>query len=288
MHGLISFEKKRSCTDIADDLGVSVSTVFRWLPLIDRVRPSSLPRVLSIDEFRGNTEYGKFQCILTDPVNKKILDILPTRHESRIYDYLRSFPNRNDVGFFVMDMNREYLRIAQALFPNAKIIIDRFHVSRYCTWAFENVRKRVQASLPADVRKYFKRSRKLLLARMHSLSDVNKAAVERMLVASSDLRNAYLLKEKFYDFMDSHDSSQAASRLLVFKMFAAAAALPEFDPCLKMLNNWYSFILNSFDFRFSNGFTEGVNNTIKVIKRIAYGFKSFRNFRSRIFAVLNS
>ena len=112
--------------------------------LLEFGKPAMLPKVLSIDEFRGNTEYGKFQCILTDPVHRKIVDVLPTRYHAQIYDYLRAFPNRNQVQYFVMDMNREYLDIAKKLLPNAKIVIDRFHVVRYCTWALENVRKRVQ------------------------------------------------------------------------------------------------------------------------------------------------
>ena len=279
--------KKQSRKEIASTLGVSESSVGRWMNLLEFGKPALLPRVLSIDEFRGNTEYGKFQCILTDPVHKRIVDVLPTRYHTQIYDYLRAFPNRNQVQYFVMDMNREYLDIAKKLLPNAKIVIDRFHVVRYCTWALENVRKRVQMKLLPEQRKYFKRSRKLLLAHMHDLSAENKAAVERMLIMSRDLREAYLLKEKFYDFMDSSDSSQAKERLRIFRAYAFVTELPEFASCLTMLNNWEPYILNAFDCPYSNGFTEGVNNKIKVLKRIAFGYRSFHNFRTRILCTTN-
>ncbi len=109
----------------------------RWLQFASSHKPNRLPTVLSIDEFRGNTEFGKFQCILTSPTEKRILDVLPTRYSANICEYLRSFSNRKQVQYFIMDMNKEYLRIAKALLPNAKIIIDRFHVMRYCTWALE-------------------------------------------------------------------------------------------------------------------------------------------------------
>ncbi|MBQ1772031.1 MAG: transposase, partial [Clostridia bacterium] len=46
-------------------------------------------------------------------------------------------------------------------------------------------------------------------------------------------------------------------------------------------------ILNAFRCRYSNGFTEGCNNTIKVIKRTGYGYRNFENFRSRILMILN-
>ena len=126
-----------------------------------------------------------------------------------------------------------------------------------------------------------------MLAHMRDLSDENKAAVERMLLASRDLREAYLLKEKFYDFMDSSNSFQAKERLRAFRAHAFVADLPEFQACMTMLKNWEPYILNAFDCPYSNGFTEGVNNKIKVLKRIAFGYRSFKNFRTRILCTIN-
>lgn len=282
------FSLKIGRKDIAAMMHVSPSTVDRWLRLVEYGKPARLPQVLSIDEFRGNTEYGKFQCILTDPLKKRVLDVLPTYKEEDIYRYLSTFSNRSDVRYFVTDMKKEYAALAKRLFPNAAIVIDRFHVVRYCTWALENVRKRVQKKLLPEQRKYFKRSRKLLLAHMQSLKPESKAAVERMLLFDRDLREAYLLKEKFYEFMASSNSNEARQRLRAFRAFAYIADIPEFESCLTMLQNWQDYILNAFDCPYSNGFTEGCNNSIKVLKRIAYGYRSFHNFRRRILITLNA
>ena len=280
--GMNRLALKQSRKEVACTLHVSPSTVGRWLQLIDFGKPKSLPSVLSIDEFRGNTEYGKFQCILTAPKERRVLDILPTYRESDLYQYLRTFPDRRQVQYFVSDMRKEYISLARHLFHDASIVIDRFHVARYCTWAFENVRKRVQAKLSADQRKYFKRSRTLLLAKMHHLSAESKAAVERMLLFDRDLREAYLLKECFYQFMASQSSAEAKQRLHEFRLHAGVADIPEFTACLTMLRNWEPYILNAFDCPYTNGFTEGCNNTIKVLKRIAFGYRNFQNFRTRI------
>lgn len=51
---------------------------------------------------------------------------------------------------------------------------------------------------------------------------------------------------------------------------------------MRVLRNWSKYILNSFDCGYTNGFTEGCNNKIKVIKRIAFGYRSFHNLRQRI------
>lgn len=279
---------KISRKELAAMMHVSPSTIGRWLQLVEFGKPSRLPGVLSIDEFRGNTEYGKFQCILTDPLHKRVLDVLPTFKEEEIYRYLSSFSNRNDVRYFVTDMKKEYVSLAKRLFPSATIVIDRFHVVRYCTWALENVRKRVQKNLLPEQRRYFKRSRKLLLAHMDRLSPESMDAVNRMLTFDRDLREAYLLKEKFYRFMASENSQQARLRLREFRTFAFVADIPEFQSCLTMLQNWQDYILNAFDCPYSNAFTEGCNNSVKVLKRIAYGYRNFHNFRRRILITLNA
>ena len=83
--------------------------------------------MLSIDEFKGNAGGEKFQAILTDAKNHKLVDILPSRTQATLVDYIHSFKNRNDVRYFVMDMNTVYRDIARNYFPNATIVIDKFH-----------------------------------------------------------------------------------------------------------------------------------------------------------------
>jgi transposase len=281
-------QEKVSRKDLSKEFNVSESTVCRWMNLIECGKPNDLPKVVSIDEFKGNVGGEKFQCILTAPTEKRVLDILPDCKERHIYEYLQRFKNRDQVQFFVSDMRKEYIAMAKHLFPKAKIVIDKFHVVRYCTWAVENVRKRVQKGLHPDERKYFKRSRTLLLLRKDKLKDNGKEAVIRMLRFHKDLANAYLLKEKFYAFMTSENSLAARERLHAFILFASAANLPEFEPLLSVLRNWTQYILNAFDCEYTNGFTEGCNNKIKVLKRIAFGYRSFTNLRQRILLSFNT
>ena len=231
---------------------------------------------------KGNAGSEKFQAILTDPKNHKIFDILPSRTQYKLKDYLLEFQNRKDVRYFIMDMNYVYRDIAETYFPNANIVIDRFHVVRYITWALENVRKRIQKDMHPSKHKYFKRSRRILLSHYWKLNDESKQALEVMLMQSNDLAVAYYLKEQFYDFMESKNRDEAYRKLRKFILSAQASELEEFNATLTMLSNWAKYILNAFDCPYSNGFTEGTNNKIKVIKRNAYGYRNFENFRNRI------
>ena len=277
---------RQSVRSVASLLGISDSFIFRRLKDISYPKPSQLPEVLSIDEFRGNAGGQKFQAILTDAKNHKLFDILPTRSQTDLMLYLQSFPNKKQVKYFVTDMNAVYKDLAREYFPNATIVIDKFHVVRYVTWALENVRKRIQKELHPSKRKYFKRSRKLLLTHKNKLKGESLDALELMLLQSSDLAVAYHLKELFYDFMNSKNRDEAAHKLKFFILATQTSNLKEFNACLTMLGNWSKYILNAFDCKYTNGYTEGTNNAIKVIKRNAFGYRNFDNFRNRIFLSL--
>lgn len=283
VHLLRSRQDVRSAAAL---LGISPSSLFRRLRDIRYPKPSRLPPVLSIDEFRGNAGGQKFQAILTDPKSHKIFDILPSRSQVSLMQYFNGFPNKKEVRYFVTDMNPIYRDLAKKYFPKAEIVIDKFHVVRYVTWALENVRKRIQKQLHPSKRKYFKRSRKLLLTHKDKLSQEGLEALEVMLIHSQDLAAAYHLKELFYHFMASGSKAEAIPRLRTFILSAQASQLPEFTPCLTMLANWSKYILNAFDCSYTNGYTEGTNNAIKVIKRNAFGYRNFENFRNRIFLSL--
>ena len=275
-----------SVRNAATFLGISDSTIFRRLKDVRYPKPDRLPAVLSIDEFRGNSGGQKFHAILTDAHNHELFDILPSRSQTDLMLYLNTFKNKKEVRYLVTDMNRVYKDLAVQYFPNATIVIDKFHVVRYATWALENVRKRVQKQMLPSKRKYFKRSRCLLLSHKENLNEESLLALEVMLSQSNDLAVAYHLKELFFDFMKSPDKAEASHRLKFFILAAEAGNLPEFNACLTMLRNWSKYILNAFDCPYTNGYTEGTNNAIKVIKRNAFGYRNFRNFRNRIFLAL--
>ena len=278
---------RQNVRSVAATVGISVSSLFRRMNDVRYPKPKKLPRVLSIDEFKGNAGGQKFQAILTDAENHRLFDILPNRSMVYIMQYLQEFKNKNDVKYVVMDMNQVYRDLMHSYFPNATIVIDKFYVVRYVTWALENVRKRIQKQLHPDKRKYFKRSRRILLSHQNKLSEENLTALEVMLQQSPDLATAYHLKELFYKVMESKSRTEATRKLQFFILAAQSSQLPEFKACLTMLGNWSKYILNAFDCSYTNGYTEGTNNAIKVIKRNAFGYRNFDNFRNRIFLSLS-
>ena len=197
----ILYELFDVCTkkEIAKRYQVSTATVSRVLKMVS-FEKAKLPKVLCIDEFKGNAETGKYQCILVDGKHHKVIDILKDRTFAYLQSYFSSYTRqeRKRVEYFVCDLWSPYAEIARSIFPNAKLIAARYHFVRQVYWAVEGIRKEKQKSMPKEQRKYFKRSKKLLLAPYESLKEEDKQAVDLMLWYHEDLRKAHDLKERFY------------------------------------------------------------------------------------------
>lgn len=283
------FHKTTSISSIAQQTNVSTSTVNRILDTVSFAKPS-LPRALSIDEFKGNASTGKYQCILVNPIKHQVLDILPDRSQSHLIDYFKTIPRseRLKLEFFVCDMWQPYIDLAKMYFPNAKIVIDKYHFIRQTGWAIEGVRKRIQHTMPASLRKYYKRSRKLILTRYQKLEGEAKQACDIMLLYNDDLRKAHFLKERFYEICQNPKYSEQRTDFWSWIREAESSGIPEFEKCARTYRHWSKEILNAFKYsHITNGPTEGFNNKIKVLKRSSYGIRNFEHFRTRILMVTN-
>lgn len=276
----------RSFTSVAREVDLSVSTVIRVFDCVNYGKPKRLPEAVSIDEFRGNTGGEKYQCLLTDPAHHRILDIIPTRYSYQLTKYFSPL-DRSETKHFVSDMWSTYADIAKTYFKDAAYIIDKYHYIRQVFWAFEAIRKEEQKKFSKTRRIYFKRSRILLNKRYQFLTPEQKQQVDLMLYASSRLLAAYSLKEQFLKILDSKDSASARTALSHWIITAQNSGLARFADCGNTMMRWSVGILNSFDCPYTNGFTEGANNKIKVLKRNAYGYRNFRRFRNRILHIFN-
>lgn len=272
-----------SLKSVAKASNVSVTTVCRILDSIHYSCPP-LKETVSIDEFKGNARTGKYQCILVNPEDHSIMDILPDRTQSHLASYFREIDRaqRLRVKYFVCDMWQPYVDLAHTFFPNAKVCIDKYHFIRQVTWAMEKVRKRLQKTMTITMRKYYKRSHKLLLTRYHKLKEENKKACDLMLLYNDDLRLAHWLKEKFYEICQDIRYSQQRRDFHDWIKIAESSGLKEFEKCADTYRRWSKEILNAFKYGITNGTTEGFNNKIKVLKRTSYGIQNFERFRTRI------
>jgi len=280
---LTKLKSKSSMKDIAYDCSISPNIVKRAFNLFPQTKNYTLPEVLGIDEFKGNTGGEKYNLILTNLQDNKIHDILPTRKKSDIISYFKSFSlkQREKVKVFVMDMWNDYSSVSW-LFPNAKVVVDKYHFVRQVYFALDRVRKRVQNKFPSDKRLHFKHNKQILWKEYSKLSLNNQIVLRNMLDQNEDLYTVWNLKEWFISINKETDIDKIERELHNWIVQAEESNIFELKDVITAFRNWFSYIVNSFRYKYTNGFTEGMNNNIKVLKRIAYGYRNFDNFRKRI------
>lgn len=266
----------------------SASTVMRKSKFLSYGKPS-LPETFGIDEFKGNAG-ARFQCIITDVVRMKTLDILKNRKTEDLVEYFMEYPleERSKVKFVVMDMCSLFRSVIKMCFPNAQIIVDKFHFVRQVLTSLDEIRKQEQRNFGQDKRKYFKKSRSVLAKNYSDLSPDERLQLHAMLNQSRVLRQAYALKEFLLRALKHPDPEQRKMRLYRWEQYVCRVNIPRFKTLMGTLRNWRKGILLALETNYTNGYTEGCNNRAKVLKRISYGLRHFDRFRNRLLFIANA
>ena len=278
--------KASTFKEAAEVLGTSPTTVMRRFKELVKTLPKGvlLPKAIAIDEYKADTDSDKYQLIIADADTHQPIDILPNRKKETISQYLSQYGA--NVEIVVMDMNPSFKAAVKKSLNRPVIVADRFHYCRYIHWAVDEVRRKVQKEWHNYDRKKGKKMRFVLHKDSSKLSVKEKWYLDRYTTLSSELKEAYELKELYKkwqnDSKTEKDLSVVKAGLLTFYRKVEETQNPAFLKAIKTLKNWQVEILNSYVFGYSNGFLEGINNTSKVIKRNAYGFRKYEHFKAKI------
>ena len=275
--------EKGSFTEMTKRSDVSVSTVIRYCSKLAIPKPAQLPTVLGIDEYKGNAEGQMYQVIITDLRNHSVVDILPKRETRALIQYFKTFSKeaREQVKYIVMDMCPLFKLVMQTMFSHAHIVADRYHVCRLVDWALERVRKREQKQIVTHSR-MLKYNRRVLMKNPDTLTENERVKLLEILRISDDLRRAYGLRLGFRKIFKTYSIPNIERHIQLWLKIVESSHLPEFSNFKTSFISWFPQIVNAFVLPYSNGFTEGCNNNIKVLKRISYGLRHFERFRVRI------
>lgn len=241
------------------------------------------PESFGLDEFaykKGKKDYG---VIIAS--HEKIWHILPSRKEERLREFFSNIKRsiREKVLRVSMDMWATFINLVEEFFPNAAIILDRFHVMKQLNKAVDKIRKSAQRFLSKEERKELKGSRWIILKNKDKLSEDEILLLKRAFSYSEMLHKAYLRKEDFRRIFEKNTDKEKA-RLQLDEWIEKAQKIKHrsMTTFLKTLDNRKEYILNYFDYRESNGFMEGIMNKVKTIKRQHYGFTNFMHLKHKL------
>lgn len=288
--------KKRSEKDIALDNNVSSNTVERIMDSYyetQKLYKHYIPEVLSFDEFKSvKSADGAMSFHMCDGITGHTIDIVEDRRLDNLIKYFSyyDYKARSKVKFIIIDMYSPYISLIKKMFPNAKIIIDKFHLTQLISRSLNKTRINAMKNNKKDYKK-FKKYWRLLLKSSEDLdnSKWKKWTGFKNLMTQADVVNYLInsnniLKQTYYAYQDilfalKHKDYKLLSSTLNTKYNNISSYM---ETSIETLIEFLPFIKNTFQTSYHNGFIEGNNNFIKVIKRIAFGFRSFVRFKARI------
>ena len=290
--------QKQSEKDIAKRLDISVSKIDRKLNEISShkvLRHETLPTSMNWDEFKATKDTkGKMAFIITNNESGNIFDIKDSRKTYDLEKYFKRYSRkeRDKVKHISIDFYSGYISLAEKLFKNADISIDRFHIIIQVYNALNNARIKLCYKNNPNYKK-LKDYWKLIVKNERDLSDEKKYSkhfkkdisqkeiVQYLINTDKTLEATYECYQGIINSLNDKDFNKFKS-IITHENKNISDKMKQ---ALKLFNKNIKYIENSFKYDINNGIIEGTNNLIKCLKRIAFGYRKYDHFIARIFLI---
>jgi len=290
----------RTVSEVAGELACdwhtvndAVTTYGKALLEADRKRLNNTTAI-GLDETSfvrsGSANRTGYATTVADVENHQIIDILPSRNFVDVAGWLNKQPRawKERVRFGALDMSPTYAAVYSVILPKAAQVVDPFHLIALANRCLDAVRRRVQSE---QLGHRGRRDDPLYKARRALLIGEEKLSAEattrlRSLLELGDpgaeVAIAYRVKERLRDFYRASNADEGRQLLEELQGHCLKRAMPpEVQKLGRTIRDWFAKICNYHLAKMSNGPTEALNNLIKRIKRIGFGFRNFENYRIR-------
>jgi len=234
---------------------------------------------LGIDEISLRKGKQDFVLILTNLDTGDVVDVLEKRTQDKLRARLEQLTQqeRSQIAEVAIDMWEPYSNVCEELLPNADITVDRFHVAKAVNEELKKLKNHEKRQHPEVIRG----AHYPLLKNHEDLTDTQQERLDQVYETCPTLRMAHRLKECLRHIFEYRSTKEKAiQRLQKWSRIAEKEHL--FPKFRKTLSSWMDKIANYFHQRTTSGMVEGINNKVKLIKRRAFGFRNFQNFRLRV------
>ncbi len=283
--------RKQSYTEVAAIVNTSPKTVERIVlataaKIADVPQRYKLVRRLGIDEQSHKKGKKDFFCILTDLDRGIIVDILPNRKKTTLVTHFKALGTEfcSQITDVSCDYWDAYIETSKVCFPQANIILDRFHVTKLLNIPLDSFRKSLRKNNPNNSN--YKQLKWILYKQYHTLSDKQLDILDAAFLDSPLLKAMYFHREQFHHILDNSSSVDEAIVSInswVEKVQNLGTEL--FNSFIKTLISIKKYVANYVKNYLSNAVTEGLNNLIRSIRRTAFGMSNFDHLRLRVLAI---
>ena len=245
-------------------------------------------RRLGIDEIALVKGQGNYLAVLVDLDTHLLIEIVKSRRMSELRLVFEGWGSEllEQIREVSIDLWSPYKSLVKELMPDADVTADRFHVMKQVNNELDAARK-TQKKEAVQLKNQSEQERVLagltsskysLLKNEDNLTETQKDKLKSVKDVSPTLSKMPALKEKFRNIFETAESWGDGALNLLDWMHDALLYFPK---STRTIGRWFGEIVGYFDHRTTRGTVEGINNKLKLIKRLGYGFRNFDNFRLR-------
>lgn len=246
-------------------------------------RQSEPIKHLGLDE--KSIERGhSYASILTDIDQRRVLDVVPGRTLQAASALLETLSQeqQHSVKAVAMDMWPAFMSAAKAVLPQADIVHDRFHVSKYLGDAVDKTRRKEHREFSRAGNATLKGTKYDWLRRYSDGRSSEAVAFRALHQLNLKTSRAWTIKEDFQQFWSYTYTASAKKWFDAWSTHAMRSRIEPIKDVVKMLRRHEAGLLAYSTHKISNACAEGFNSAIQLIKANARGFRSFANYRARI------
>lgn len=187
------------------------------------------------------------------------------------------------------DLSQAFISAVRENLPDAVQVFDHFHVIKLMNDRLDKIRRATyQRENDENRRRVIKGQRWILLCNGEDLDESGRQRLDAALLANEPLAKAYYLKEALRRVWRQQNKDSADIVLSDWFRQAAESGVSLLQGMADTIEKHRDGILAWYDYRTSTGKIEGINNKIKTMKRLAYGFRDMKFFKLKIFALHDS
>ena len=278
-------EKFHSMKLVREEFKVSSDFVYRaryeQLQLKERERQyTHWPEKIGLDEHAAGKDptfkRTRFVTLLVNQKKGRLMEVIKGKSTLDVVEQTRYLQNPQNVKWVTQDMYEGYRKFVYQTLPNARIIVDKFHVLKLLTPYILKERRRIVGNNAS------RKARSFLLISSHKLDYFDRLAIRRYLQNYPELSELYAFKEMLHSLYRIKNPRQAHDALHSVILAAEKAKTKEVKRLGKTLKNWKIEILNYFDNRITNARLEGFNNKASLVRKRGYGYKNLENYRLQL------
>ncbi len=246
-------------------------------------------RRIGIDEQSHRKGHRNYICVITDLDSGLVLDMLEDRKKETLVTYFQGLSEkiRAQITDVSCDLYAAYISAAELCFPHARISLDRFHVTKLLNEPLNRHRKELRKKDKNQI--IYKKLKWILFKQYHLLNEQEFDDLNAAFELDPQLKDMYFRRDKFHQILENNDDVNAAlEKITEWIQSTKTDVLNVFEEFTKMVERHKNNIANYVKDKVSNAATEGLNNLIRVVKRISYGLPNFKHLRLKTMAISNS